>query len=533
MKLANGAQDLDRDFSLRDVRTLWVFGIALMACLPAMAHADRTADIAARLKDFGANPKNAMNKLPPKFDPRTGAPVAGRTAFTPEQIASGEFVTLKDAERQNRCTTVGGARVCLSQVLPGRAPYLENDLAENLVDNAQTMLRTLEAMESQNLKTAQLTETPWSDTYWPIYEGQIANRYADPNFPNASNWHDNWNYAKEHGFLDIFRLADAGAIDNLSPAEKYDLLVGDDAGLLTQSNWDEGEHYYRESHKVESWMGICHGWSPASYMVARPRHSIELVAADGKTKLTFYPSDIKGLASLLWAKTTGESRLVGGRCNDKHPRTDANGRILSQDCFDTNPGTWHMAVVNQIGVSKRSFVIDATWDYEVWNQPVYSYSYTYFNPQTRKPVETLNEARVEMKDFTEDKFKKYRSTDAVSAVGIAMDLTYMQETNPSHEPTDSPENDSPYTVRYMYDVELNAKGEIIGGEWYENAHPDFMWTPAPDERVVTVGDRFATDEWKGHGAVPESWRKAAASTSKSSSSPLSKVVDVLSGLAHE
>src|SRR6185436_9002354 len=98
---------------------------------------------------------------------------------------------------------------------------------------------------------------------------------------------------------------------------------------------------------------------------------------DGKTPLLFYPSDLKGLASLLWATTDPPSRGVGGRCEDTNPKKDRNGRVISPACFDSNPGTWHLAVVNQIGVAKRSMVIDATYDFEVWNQPVYGYRYRY------------------------------------------------------------------------------------------------------------------------------------------------------------
>jgi hypothetical protein len=29
--------------------------------------------------------------------------------------------------------------------------------------------------------------------------------------------------------------------------------------------------------------------------------------------------------------------------------------------------------------------------------------------------------------------------------------------------------------RYQYWLDLNASGEIIGGEWYDGAQPDFMW----------------------------------------------------------
>ena len=44
-------------------------------------------------------------------------------------------------------------------------------------------------------------------------------------------------------------------------------------------------------------MGICHGWAPAAFMVQRPTKMVEVLAADGKTKIKFYPSDIKALAN--------------------------------------------------------------------------------------------------------------------------------------------------------------------------------------------------------------------------------------------
>src|SRR5262249_19903522 len=143
-----------------------------------------------------------------------------------------------------------------------------------------------------------------------------------------------------------------------------------------------GEIFYKSLGKVEEWMGICDGWAAASYMLDRPTNAVKTVAVDG-TSLTFYPSDIKALASQLWAHPAPSRgyRSAGGRCYKKNPATDEYGRIVDQDCFDTNPGTLHLAVVNQIGVKERSFVFDATYDYEVWNQPMYAYFARYFNPQ--------------------------------------------------------------------------------------------------------------------------------------------------------
>ena len=85
---------------------------------------------------------------------------------------------------------------------------------------------------------------------------------------------------------------------------------------------------------------------------------VEQRAADGRTRLRFYPADIKGLATLLWANADTVSRFVGGRCNDKKPAVDASGRLVSERCFDTNPGTFHLGVVNQLGGSMHSICKD-------------------------------------------------------------------------------------------------------------------------------------------------------------------------------
>jgi hypothetical protein len=502
----------------------------LILLLTSSAHADRAAEIDSYLQDFSRDPKITMELLPKKWNSRGTGP---RTSFSSASIASRDFVLEKDKVRRKFCTERGGARICLDSVLPGRAAMLDNDRAENLVDNGATLLRSAEQMESAGLLVAQLPESPWSSSYWPTAQGTLGARYADPSFPKSSSWNKNKKYVgrPENDFISIFNAADASSIDNLSPSEKYDLLVGDSAGTLTHAMWDEGAQVQSKYGKVADWLGICDGWAPASFSVPRPRQSIQMLAADGRTQLTFYPSDIKGLASLLWAKQLGQVRMVGVRCGEKKPPKDSNGRVISSECFDTNPGTWHLAVVNQIGVSRRGMVIDATYDFEVWNQPVAGYSYTYFNPQTHKNVSAIRNAMVRIEDFTSDKFSSYRSKDARSVVGVAMDLTYVEETDPSHDPSDSADRDKLQTVRYMYDLELNENGEIIGGEWYHNAHPDFLWTGPPTAWPLTAGDQLIQENWDGQGTIPQSWRTAAVAVSRTGS-PLARVVEILGLLSN-
>jgi hypothetical protein len=509
-------------------RTLFLALGAAPLVFSSAVYADRKSEIENSLARFDRNPLVEMNQTLPKRDANGNIVSRVETPFAADDVINRGFVEHRDRYRKNICKTVGNARICLKDVEPGRAPIGTDDRAEDLVDNGDKLLSTLEDMETGKLKSAKLAESPWSDDYWPIYKGMLAARYADMGFPADKDWSRNKGYVTDpiRTMAAILSGQNSSSIDMLSPAEKYDLLVGDSAGTLTDVMWQDGEGYYRDQGTVEIWMGLCHGWAPVSYMLPRPTSVVTMVAADGKSKIRFFPSDIKALATLLWAKAEVPSSFVGGRCDDKNPKLDSNGRVISKQCFDTNPGTWHLSVVNQIGVSKRSFVMDATYDYEVWNQPVYSYQYSYFNPKTLKETSKLADARVAIADVTKDKFAKYRSKRAAFLVGVAMDVSYVVETQPSHRLTDSPSQDVLQSVRYMYDLELDANGKIIGGEWYTNLHPDFLWTPPAGARVESVADRFARSNWDGSGPLPQDWSKAAIRASQYGQ-PLAKIVDTL------
>jgi hypothetical protein len=170
--------------------------------------------------------------------------------------------------------------------------------------------------------------------------------------------------------------------------------------------------------------------------------------------------------------------------------------------------------------------LDATYDYEVWNQPMYGYQYSYFNPQRNRPAASLREATVSRQAFTNDRFRRYRSAQTAAVVGIAMRASYIVETAPTHADTDDSTKDRIHSVDYLYDLELDASGRILGGEWRQNVHPDFLWTPPPQARAVTAADQFATGTWSVSQAVPQPWRQAARRGSRFGA-PLAKVVERL------
>lgn len=537
-------------------RTSSIAVSCLVATLSA-ATAFGATDLEQRIEAFHANPKAVMEMNPIKKDAKGRVlPAGSESRFSANDVRSNAYVEKKMSYRLGTAGDVSGSvcnskGVCLKDILEGRAATQERvedflDMREFRAKNVRPTA-SLAEMESKGLLEAKLDETPWSDTYWPISQGILGARYSNKKYAYLGhNWKAHFDLLskKEESLAAIYRSGDKKQIDALSPSEKYDLLIGDltangrvyEQGYLTPSQWSEGEGYYRSQGKVETWMGICHGWAPAAYMVPRPQKSITVKAADGKTDIKFYPSDMKGLVSYAWAKANVTSAFLGGRCNTQNPAKDPQtGRNTSPECFDTNPGNWHVAVVNQIGLAKRSFVIDATYDYEVWNQPVYSYKYRYFNPQTGKEVKTLQEATVAVDDFTKDKFKRFRARNTKFVVGIEMDLAYGSETSATVAETDSSQNDSINTVSYMYDLELDANGAIIGGEWYSNGHPDFLWSPPSDAHAASSGDRYIRNasEWKVGEPLPKFWRDIAIQTAVRYQQPLISILEPLVKAAND
>lgn len=356
--------------------------------------------------------------------------------------------------------------------------YYEDDNPFNIIDDQASYIDNILTIDTKNLSYSRLPSQPWSSSYWPLYQGSITYRYLDPNVPNSNNFNDYDKYILQQRRAQT--LIDEGKVDLLSPAEKYDFLMNDKNFTLTNSIIKD----IRKYGKFEGWEGICHGWAPVSYMYKRPVRSVIVSNAEGK-QVTFKPDDIKALNSLLWANLNYQTKFVGNRCNIKDPKKDVNGRIIDQGCFDTNPGAFHLALVNQIGINKRSFVFDASYDYTVWNQPIVAYSYSYFNPQTGFKANDSRKAMVSKNEYTKDKFKNYRSENAVYIVGVKSRIEYLAETWPDGKDTDSPRKDKVISVEYIYDLEIDASGKIIGGEWYQNAHPDFLWTAVKNADVST------------------------------------------------
>jgi len=520
------------------MRRQLALGFSGLLVFPAMSR----AVVSDEWQKFQADPKAYVTGHASRVDEH-GRPVPDRldSAFSNHDIRTRRYLEKK-----------ADARKALRRELPYQ-PYLFEeevslkrkvagflDLKEFEAKGIRPLFR-LEEFDAQGLQKAELPQAPWSGSYWPIYQGILASRYASRPFIDLRpDWKAYYDFTRASTLATVLASGSEVDLDSLSPAEKYDLLIGQpDAanpeGFLTPAMWEEGKMYYDRYGKVEPWMGICHGWAPAAFMVPRPRHSVVARGVPERAgQVKFYPVDTKGLISLLWAKGASEMHFFGGRCNNKAPSTDPEtGRVTDPECFDINPGFWHVSLMNQLGLAKRSMIIDVSFDYEVWNQPLKAYRYRYFHPQTGEMSDTVQAAIVKKADFSKDKFRKFRSERAAAYVGVQMDLTYVSETWNFQSESDDESGDAYRTLSYLYDLELDAEGNIIGGEWYRNEHPDFAWLPLAGTRAVSSGDSQAPSaEWDpSRDQVPAFWRDIAIATARVNGEPLAVIVEPLAAAA--
>lgn len=430
--------------------------------------------------------------------------------FSVAQIESREFVVIKAKEwkacHQNR------SQAELSSVTTSSEPGLGEGLDYFLEGGAQ--YNRPQDLEIHHLMAFQQANVPWSGDYWATARGILAARNFDVRFNQINDWLSRFSFYKKNTAPMILDRYGRSGVRNLSPSEKYDLIVGDNSGSLTKAMWAQGKKYYDEYGKVEDWMGICHGWAPASYMEPRPTRSFNMESAADGWPVKFFPAEIKGLVSYSWATNYYQTKTLGKRCYKKNPDRDGNGRLTDPECLDLNPAAWHLAITNELGGAHRTFIMDVTYDYEVWNQPVFAYSYTYFNPKNRTPTTSLDKAIIKRSDFKNDIFARYRSSRTDSLVGVTMKVGYVVENGARDYESDSPRYDQVRWVEYDYDLELDRDGNIIGGEWYQIDHPDFIWSPVQNAQPQAYYDRFLEPTgWPSGKILPSDWRAAALKSS--------------------
>lgn len=386
----------------------------------------------------------------------------------------------------------------------GYATALDNDRIEHLVESWMSPSAILHDMDS--LPTSGITGLSlWSDDYWRTQWGETSYRYQEKKkfttYQEAIGDYRQpmtWTLVAPNPVVDVLsRLASAW-----SPAEKYDLTMGDQRFMLTQQQKKKGETYLTGDGNVEAWAGICHGWAPASLMTPTPYKKVTLTSPTGLS-VTWYPHDIRAILSLAWSSESTQNNYAGSRCGVRAAGTYPNGRIIDQNCFDANPATFHLALANLIGKERLSFIMDKTYDFEIWNQPMHSYDFVYFNPlepsfksRNWREVAVDYNARFKMNDrFNSPNTRGSRTFPSDEGkikkiVGVIATVVYLAEVFPQGEEAVDKEL---HRVTYLYDLEIQGgPGGFVpkGGEWHQNAHPDFLWIPRRNEVPTTKYDKL-------------------------------------------
>lgn len=270
------------------------------------------------------------------------------------------------------------------------------------------------------------SEKFWSGDYWADYYGGINKRWFGRNKNSAPDFEA----AKK---MNIEELA------SLSPSEKWDLYKG-------KYNYPFKNFVQNSlSKNPKMWEGICHGWAPATINHREPTPKY-LINPHG-IQIPFGSSDIKALLSWYYAHTdNGHTYQMGSRCY---------GDRNNNDCIeDMNAGAFHIVLTNEVGIDGKSFILDLERFDQVWNHPVYSYS---FEELRSLPPETDS------------------APGTKSMVWVRTKLILLNESKNFWQTILRSEEQKYMSRVYEYTLDLDSKNRIIGGKWQSKDRPDFIW----------------------------------------------------------
>lgn len=269
----------------------------------------------------------------------------------------------------------------------------------------------------------------WPGYHWSLNKAMIANRWQ-------TQKNDNFKY-KTFSLMALKQMTKE-QINTLSPAEKYDIYMG---------NFDYPTVRFARgasSRGASEWKGICHGVSPAGLHHSEPKTTTLKSAND--LEITFYSSDIKALLAFYYARISDNGiTQIGKRCF-----AGRYNPIKGGACSDVNAGSFHIIMTNRLGLTKTSFVADVDRRKKVWNHVAMNYS------------------------------SKILSQNQHSVV-IETAISYTGIVEPSKIPLIGTDKMKSLDKTYKYKLMLNNHGQIIGGDWLSHDRPDFIWVNKKEE----------------------------------------------------
>jgi hypothetical protein len=303
--------------------------------------------------------------------------------------------------------------------------------------------------------------------------------------------HDRYffNVVRPETLADV-RAMDQSDIDRLSPTEKFDIYVSLKEGK--ESNFRLTKNVLGLTGPYSQyWEGICNGWSSAAIEFEEPK--VTTIKKNGIT-LNFGSSDLKALlshyhfaiTSNVFARKKTITNRIGERCGVEFPKEAwslINGKeyyksvergqvvtkALPDECVDTNPGAFHIAMANRINGDRESFVAEVVRDMEVWNQPVIGYS--------SEVIETITTGFLNADRNTAKQIKVKTRLNYANDGG----RMFWEQSDPEEEfyawwnPTNGTSNYRAGHKDFEYILNLDRRGNITGGYWLSYERPDFIW----------------------------------------------------------
>jgi hypothetical protein len=392
----------------------------------------------------------------------------------------------------------------------------------NVLSPGQNIEMNLKVIDVQSKRKVPQRYSPWSDVTWKANKGLISERYNDGNFEAIQGWSGMHQYLTQNSpdkILWMFPWERERWIASLSPAEKYDLVLGISDNGLAGNIGSFLDQTLGADPGFPSWWGLCEGSAPVSVLYPEPVRTVVLHSEAYNVDVPFYAPDIKGLVTMLWSRFN--TTLNFPESDSACPSRDG------KPCYDSNAASFHAAVHHFLDLSPGVLIGDMDTSPVVWNFPLVSYSESYFRPDlgTDARAHDLASAAIPVSQWPADPRRGTRSPGTSYIVGVKLNISYgvNQEKLP---PLEGSLKRKINTRTLAYELELDSDFNMLGGEWIAGKHPSLLWSvpngTVPDSPFESQLPSYGGDT----GVVPKSWGDAARASAKKLT-PLRRVVELL------
>lgn len=384
----------------------------------------------------------------------------------------------------------------------------------------RNMMRIAEVME------ARAGARPWSDRTWDHNMALLGERYTDRRFMQIRGWPERKMYNERYSPRGALELPYGDPVQDswlaaLSPAEKYDVIMGTVEGGLYDRMAATLDRDMDRNGRFPGWWGICEGSAAAALASPEPTRTIVVHSEAYGVDVPFYAADVKGLVSMLWSSYNQELRLpeMGQQCQGSLGDTPDS----RPTCFDVNPGSLMMVLHHFIGRGNGNLIIDTDASRVVWNHPVTGYRMSFYRPGA--PDEETNfQGGLRRVGDGNDPRRSLRAPNASYILGVRMELAYGE--NEKIVPKEGSVDRRERAMKLAFELELDGSFNVLGGEWLTKKHPDIVWTIPRGLRPDSAGDRIlGGGDWDGR-SVPATWNNAALRSAENAV-PLRRVVEGL------